>query len=80
MRHIMFASAISRYNHRQEVNADMNVLDFVQSGLSGLAQGGANALTVVLITVSCAAILILLSRAAKHRLTRNDLAAMLRAR
>ena len=76
----MFASAISRYNHRQEVNADMNVLDFVQSGLSGLAQGGANALTVVLITVSCAAILILLSRAAKHRLTRNDLAAMLRAR
>ena len=76
----MFASAISRYNHRQEVNADMNVLDFVQSGLSGLAQGGANALTVVLITVSCAAILILLSRAAKHRLTRNDLAAMLRGR
>lgn len=76
----MFASAISRYNHRQEVNADMNVLDFVQSGLSGLAQGGANALTVVLITVSCAAVLILLSRAAKHRLTRNDLAAMLRGR
>ncbi len=76
----MFASAISRYKHRQEVNADMNVLDFVKSGLSGLAQGGANALTVVLITVSCAAILILLSRAAKHRLTRNDLAAMLRAR
>ena len=76
----MFASAISRYNHRQDVNADMNVLDFVQSGLSGLAQGGANALTVVLITVSCAAILILLSRAAKHRLTRNDLAAMLRGR
>ena len=73
-------SAISRYKHRQEVNADMNVLDFVKSGLSGLAQGGANALTVVLITVSCAAILILLSRAAKHRLTRNDLAAMLRAR
>ena len=76
----MFASAISRYNHRQEVNADMNVLDFVQSGLSGLAQGGANALKVVLITVNCAAILILLSHAAKHRLTRNDLAAMLRGR
>lgn len=76
----LLASAISHYKNRPEVGADMTVFDFVKSLLSGLALGGANALTVVLLTVCCTAALVLLSMAAKRRLLNRNLAAMLRER